>query len=278
MPAFFIISGFCSNFKKDVSTFTKTLLKGLILPLFTLSLIADITYAIGITHQNLSTTILKTLSNGGTLWFIQALIIAKLICFIIQKQTCSIIQMLLVTFTFLVIGVTLNQFKIGSNPFNYQHGLVASFFVALGLYFKENTITYEKVLKFSIIFYPFIGVITFWYSPNITASLSVSLKNIPLFLVLSTLGTFFLIALCKKIKNCRILEFWGQNSLVVYGLHFTPYIYLFKTLYSWIYPTNAISFINFLFLLFFSEYLLCYMLMCVFQCKPFNWLIGKFES
>ena len=60
MPAFFLISGYCSNFRKDPKTFLKSLLKSLVLPLFALSLVNDTMYALMVTHQDISTTLLKT--------------------------------------------------------------------------------------------------------------------------------------------------------------------------------------------------------------------------
>lgn len=276
MPAFFLISGYCSNFKKGILSFTKSLLRNLLLPLFALSLINDIAYSLMVTHQDLTTVLLNAITRGGTLWFIQALILAKVVCYIIQKFTDSRIAMLLLTIMLLVIGVALNQFKVGSNPFYYQHGLVASFFVSLGIYLKENPIVYEKMLERSLLVYPFIGIVNFWYSPSLTAFLSVSLKTLPLFLILSTCGTLFLLAICKKMRECRWIEFWGRNSLVVYGLHFAPYVFFFNAIYGWMYPTEAMSFIGFLLLLFIAEYTLCYILMHIFQYKPFKWLLGRY--
>lgn len=276
MPAFFLISGYCSNFRKDPKTFLKSLLKSLVLPLFALSLVNDTMYALMVTHQDISTTLLKTIKSGGTLWFIQALVIAKVICYSIQKVTDALIIMLIATFVLLMAGVALNQFNLGSNPFYYQHGLVASFFVALGLFLKENQSIYEKALKYCLYSYPLLALINFWRSPNITASLSVSLKTIPLFLILSVCGTLFLIVICKKIKKCSFLEFWGQNSLVVYALHFAPLVYFFKLFYAWIQPISILSFVGALLLLLTTEYMLCCLLMKLFQYKPFKWLLGRY--
>lgn len=219
MPAFFLISGYCSNFRKDPKTFLKSLLKSLVLPLFALSLVNDTMYALMVTHQDISTTLLKTIKSGGTLWFIQALVIAKVICYSIQKVTDALIIMLIATFVLLIAGVALNQFNLGSNPFYYQHGLVASFFVALGLFLKENQSIYEKALKYCLYSYPLLALINFWRSPNITASLSVSLKTIPLFLILSVCGTLFLIVICKKIKSAVSLNFGAKT--VWWYMHFT---------------------------------------------------------
>lgn len=102
------------------------------------------------------------------------------------------------------------------------------------------------------------------------------LKVLPLFLVLSVCGTLFLMAVCKKIKECSFLEFWGQNSLVVYALHFAPLVFLFSLFYTWIQPTSIISFIGFVILLLTTEYVLCFLLMKLFQYKPFKWLLGHY--
>ena len=115
MPAFFLISGYCSNFRKDPKTFLKSLLKSLVLPLFALSLVNDTMYALMVTHQDISTTLLKTIKSGGTLWFIQALVIAKVICYSIQKVTDALIIMLIATFVLLIAGVALNQFNLRSS-------------------------------------------------------------------------------------------------------------------------------------------------------------------
>ena len=275
MPAFFLISGYCSNFKKDLKIFIKSLFKNLVLPLIILSLINDTAKVLIVYHQDLSFVLLKTLKSGGTLWFVQALIIAKMICYSIQKVTDTRIVLLIITFVLLIVGVALHQFNLGSNPFYYQHGLVASFFVALGLFLKENQSIYEKALTYCLYSYPLLALINFWRSPNITAYLSVSLKIIPLFLVLSVCGTLFLIAVCKKIKKCSFLEFWGQNSLVVYALHLVPLLYFFRLYYFWLQPTSMVSFVGFVGILYLTEYTVCYLMMYLFLFKPFKWLLGR---
>ena len=275
MPAFFFISGLCSNFRKDTKSFLISIFKSLVIPLFALSVIDDAINAL-VLHQDLPIVLLSTITKGGTLWFLQALILSKIICYLMCKMTVSRIVMLSITLFLLTFAVALNQFNIGNNPFHYQHGLVASFFVALGLFAKENTVIYEKLLSISLWLYPMVGIITFWYSPSFTAYLSVSLKLIPLFLVLSIYGTLFLLAICKKFNTCRFFEHWGKNSLVVYGLHFVPYVFFFKTLYVWMRPTCGVSFFFFLAFLFAAEYTFCYMLMSLFQYKPFKWMLGKF--
>lgn len=276
MPAFFKISGYCSSFRKDIASFTKSLLKKLVLPLFTLSIINDISYSLLVTHQDLYLVFLNVIKNGGTLWFIQALIIAKVICYTIYRMFKSNVLLMIITAVLLILGVVLNQFTIGFNLFYYQHGLVASFFVALGLFLKDNAYIYEKLLKICLWGYPFIGIINFWYSPNITAVLSVWIKAVPLFLLLSTCGTLFLLSICKRINENKWIEYWGQNSLIVYALHFAPLVFLFKYLYICMQPKDAFAFVCFVVVLMTIEYLLCFLMIKISQYKPFKWLLGHY--
>ena len=277
MPAFFVISGFCSNFQKSVNLFLLSLFKGLIIPLLALSVINDIGYAIVISGSDLRAVCFETIQEGGTLWFLQALILAKLICYAIYNISRNVKYGICVTLFLLFIGVALNQLKVDkTNFFSYQHAFVASFFVILGVYMNENRTWYVKASKLCLYGYPFISILSFWKSPNITACLSVSMKMVPLFLLLSISGTLFIMALCEKINKCRILEFWGRNSLVVYALHFTPLLFLFNVYYNWLQPSHFLQMLEFVVLLYLTEYALCYVLIKVFQCVPFKWLLGKF--
>lgn len=276
MPAFFFISGFCSNFNKSCKSFVVSLFKQLILPLFTLSIIGKILHVLCFSHTELLPEILAALKAGGTLWFLKALIICKIICFIGSKVTKSRFALLIMSSILLIVGVVLNQFSVGENIFYYKHALVAGFFVALGYYLKENQTLYEKALKWSLYLYPFVAIATFIFTTSLTADIGVTIKSLTVFVAYSTIGTLFLLQVCRKIQSNRILEYWGQNSLVVYGLHFTPLICFFKLYYDLIQPDTTILFMVFITILFISVYAACYAEMKIFEYKPFKWLIGKF--
>lgn len=159
MPAFFFISGYCSNFEKNIRDFFVSLLKGLVFPLFVLSILNDICYALLISHEDIFSVLINTVLKGGTLWFIQALIIAKILCYLVYKSIKSVSVLLCFSFVFLFLGVLLHQYKLGGNPFYYQHGLVASFFVSSGLFLKKNTNLYEGFLRLSLFIFLLLSVI-----------------------------------------------------------------------------------------------------------------------
>ena len=74
----------------------------------------------------------------------------------------------------------------------------------------------------------------------------------------------------------KVLEYWGKNSLVVYALHFTPLFFLFRYLWEWLQPATIWPFLFFFILLYGLVYGLCWLLMKLFNIKPFKYLTGRF--
>ncbi len=80
MPAFFIISGFCSNFNKPFKEFLMSLIKKLLIPLVAFTVLTQATSAF-INKQNF----FELLFSGAVLWFLWAMLISKLIFYGIKK-------------------------------------------------------------------------------------------------------------------------------------------------------------------------------------------------
>ena len=277
MPAFFIISGYCSNFDKKNREFITNIFRSLILPLFSLSIISAIINATLVTHENIKEVIFTTIVEVGNMWFIKALIHAKIICYILNKFKNNKKILLIITFVLMFIAITLNQYNIGDNYQYFRHGMIASFFVAIGKYFKDNQNLYNKLLEYSLYIYPLLAACTFFWNTSFTAYISVSITSLPLLILYSIFGTCFLLAICKNVSNNESLEFWGRNSLVVYGLHFTPLFLTFKYLYPLINPTNIYTFFIFIVILFTIVYFIMYTIMIIFNIFPFKWLLGNFK-
>ncbi len=179
-------------------------------------------------------------------------------------------------FLLFVAGVALWYYKIGTEVLFYKHALVASFWVYVGVYLRANPDLYEKSLKISWVMYPLVAVATFFKQVAFVAGVGLSLPSIPLHLVYAFFGTMFLLAVCRKIEKCDWLEFWGKNSIVVYGLHFVPLLYFVNILWVSINPETPIAFLGYFIALYTIEYTICWLMMKLFQYKPFTWLIGKF--
>lgn len=275
MPAFFLISGYCSNFKKQSRAFFNSLLKSLLLPIITLSLLTTIVTSL-IYHENILNNIVKSISWGFGLWFLWAILWGKIIVYIIERIKINGGGKLFISFLLLVLGVFLYQFNVGPEVLYYKHALVASFWIYVGVYLRANPDLYEKSLKISWVLYPLVAVVTFFKQYAFVAGIGLSLPSIPIHLVYSFFGSMFLLAVCRKIGQCDWLEFWGKNSLVVYALHFMPLLYFANLLWEAISPKAPIIFIGYFLVLYTIEYIICWLIMKLFQYKPFIWLIGKF--
>lgn len=84
MPAFFLISGYCSNFKKPAKVFITSLLKSLLLPIITLSLLEVIVTSL-IYQQDIVLNLKQSLLHGGQFWFLWALLLGKAIVYMVEN-------------------------------------------------------------------------------------------------------------------------------------------------------------------------------------------------
>lgn len=275
MPAFFIISGYCSNYKKTFGTFLISLVKSLLIPLIAFTLIDQAAISL-INRTNYLEQLWRHVMNGGGLWFLQAMIIGKLILYGMRRINGDWGGYIFVCLLLLCIGVFMNQWNIGPNPFSYKHALIASFWLAVGQWLKEKPVIYERAIDKSIYVYPIVAVATFFKCPSFTASISISMLTIPLHIIYAFVGTMFLLKICTVVKDCKVLEYWGKNSLVVYALHFTPLLFLTQKLWEWMMPDNIWLFLLFFVILYSLEYTICWILMKLFNVKPLCYTIGKF--
>ena len=274
MPAFFIISGYCSNFNKPFGTFLISIVKTLLIPLIAFTLIDQAAISF-FNKKNYIDHLWLHILNGGGLWFLQTMIIGKFILYCIRKKNGKL-EGIIVCFILLCAGVFTNQWDIGPNPFFYKHALIASFWIAVGQWLRGKQSIFEKLLKWSFYAYPIIAIATFIISTSFTAMISISLKTIPFHILYSLVGSMFLLKICSLISENRILEFWGKNSITVYALHFTPLLFMTQFLWGYLHPDSLWMFMLFFIVLYTIEYTICWLLIMLFSVKPFNFVIGKF--
>lgn len=274
MQCFFIISGFFSKFDLDARLFFKKLVKQLLIPWVFFEIVRVSFGASQGEFQNLFPA-----KEYSTLWFLNALLFAKLICWLINQSTKSKHIMLIVTFIFLLIGVILNQYSIGDNILYYKHGLMSSFFVAVGYFLKHKSNLYESLLKYSGILFVIIiaGRFLHYYNlPVQDATIDVTLSNVYVFILTSLSGSFGFLFLCKKIANNRFLEYFGRNSLIIYGLHMLPYVIIMGLARQWIGLSTQTHAIIFMIGTYFVELVAMILVIELLNIKYLRILVGKF--
>lgn len=135
MPAFFIITGYCSSMDGGFKT--------LAIKNFKLLMIPNIIVSIGIPLSSMllsrqtdltvyATAICDSFLLNGGFWFLTSLFFGKLILWIICRVTERIVYQILTCLGILVVGVACHDIGVGNFWF-WQNTLIAVFFLGLGL-------------------------------------------------------------------------------------------------------------------------------------------------
>lgn len=235
MQCFFFITGYCSSFTIGAREFFTKLFRQLILPLCFFDVLNQILYSLGVEYAS---DVFSWPTYLTSMWFVRALIIAKIIVWGIQKVSRSDYALLMVTFALLVVGGALKELHIFTKDtefFCYCHGMLASFFVALGVFFKKHRALYDTFLKYGWIIYLIVLLVRYVRKTTIfqsfDANINFELYQIVPMLILTVSGIFACLMLSKLIGNNRVLEFYGKNSLIVYCVHIIPLYYISRLVF-----------------------------------------------
>ena len=166
---------------------------------------------------------------GRTYWFISSLVSAELILYgLFQSKIKNVWFYFITGIGLFAIGyiLLLHHFRLThlfeSNPWQFDKGLVAIVFIVFGgIYWKYETIIDRYLRNTLLIFSAFliyIVVITLFNS-HIKVLISMSDINIE-GVIISLLGIYILVALCKLIQNNNkatdLLNAIGQNTIGLY--------------------------------------------------------------
>lgn len=278
MQCFFIISGYCTGFGARPGTFFCKILRQLLIPWIVFEVLTALFWAFY--HSDFSFGRFASFfftEPCTALWFLNALIFSKAVVYLLKKLVRKEGFILLITFLLLVGSIALNEYDIGPNYLAVRQSLGACFFVALGSYLRTVPRLYDGLLKVGFFAFILLYAATQLLGtrvPYSTASIFVTLRTFPLFFFLSTTGSFALLQLCRWIKRCSVLEYFGRNTLVIYGLHYCPlyaFIVWFNTL---LVPVNTFRFVLFILAVYGSELLVCVLLITLFRTKFLSWCIS----
>ena len=224
MPAFFIITGLCSNFEVPIFCFVKNNFKSLIIPSFLIGSFLvfwlDLFLREGISIRNFFAIDYREaiLVGGGGAWFLSALFLSKVIYRLLRIKIHLWIMLVICCLLLMQIGISLINNKIGDNLWCYQHAFIALPFIAIGCFLRTKAKWMEHYLVLviggAILLYCY-----FFPYPYFNASPIVNITNSWLMLILSVGGSFLIFFISKKINNNRFLEYIGRHTLVIYLIH-----------------------------------------------------------
>lgn len=219
MQAFFLITGYLTNFKKDFWTFVKSDVKSLLIP----ALFFTVVNRGGeIFLCETKDDIYIVLLNGTGFWFLYALFLSKTIVKIMHEVIGHIyafaIMLALVLFGYISCLLDLSNYCYHQQVFTMTICLYA------GMWLRNKKEIYDLLMKYSLdIFFVLVAILTLLNIPYsiISGTLAIgSLKEIPVYLTYSLFGTFAVLKISKLINKCNYLENLGKLSLCIYGFHF----------------------------------------------------------
>lgn len=278
MQAFFFISGYCSNFQKPFYQLVITAARQLLLPILIFVVINSfIDFFFFKDFSYLSRLLsLQFWLSGASFWFLFALFFSKIVVWIYNRY-CNIFFSLLLSIVCIYIGVCFNN-TYGHNIFCVFHALVSILFVYLGYLVKVNNLLDVVCNKHLVWMYILLLLCIKFCGfdiPSVTAGIWITIRQIPVFIILALTGTASLIWLCKLIDKNYFLEFFGRNSLIVYGTHY-PYLGVMSYLIlSFYYPRNLLEGVLFITVVLILTIFACYLIIKVLNSKYLRYTIGK---
>lgn len=224
IPLFFIVSGCLMSYKnkdnKKLSMIIIGSIKNLMVPYVTFSIL---TIAMRLAFSNFSITIFKqdlratiVLHGVWTLWFLSTLFIAEILFYVIRrsfnKDYIRIIVTIVLFFSSLMLSGHSNSILIG-----IFRSFIALGFVSIGYY------TFKSINKIDLPYYSIFilivaNIILSQYNGKVDLDL-LSFNNLFLYTLNSILGSMAIMLLLKKLKNIKLLTYWGSNSLIIMCTH-----------------------------------------------------------
>lgn len=216
MPAFFMITGICSNFDKPFVPFLKNQVKGLLIPALSFILLFHIYQ--GDTIRQLCGTVMRLFLFGKDYWFLVALFEAKILYWVLNKyiRNRKAILSILVVMSF--VGVFLNTLDFSQNYFMHRHVLDLTLFLGVG-HLAKSVYTTKRITIWSLII--FVGVLTIYTFANIkipyvTYNFATSVPHWASHVLLSLSGSILVLWLSRNVKVDALVEYMGKNSLAIF--------------------------------------------------------------
>ena len=282
MQAFFLVSGYVSNFHKDFKTFIIKNIQTIVVPLLTLGFAKQIFEGLLTADDSLfSMGGVRTFILNGPLWFLNALFLSRLIYWMVVHSVHNRYMRGAVMIAIMIGSIFINHHpnSFPSDYFYWQASLGLCVFLWIGDEMKQVRITDKRLLGMGI-FYVFLLVLSRFLPvlspiPYDAAKSTLTYWQIPIdvFYVLS--GTALLGWISRKTGQNKFLEYYGKNSLVVYI--FNVPVLCFSAFLTTLIISPAGKVKSMLYLLVYMALTFIIMTLVIFCCtkRPINILLGK---
>ncbi len=299
MQTFFLLAGLTLNMNYNFRQFLWKNIKGLVIPYFFFCVVCQI-----FDHFLWNESFYYNMNGESFIfllegfWFLSALFVAKILLYLLNKISSSkcflAISVLICTFVGFGINDLYHDVPEPShyhNYFHYRNGLSMMVFMYIGYILKDIKIKDSTLLKAGALYvatYCVSFVLLYFdinihyfappsYSHNLVMGEGIwALGLVPAYIFYCTTGSLLIIWISKKIgKNCWI-ESLGQQTLVIYCVHFTILKALINVFGKLLNPESIPMCGIYFILTAFCTILFSYFVSLLFKYKPMNYCIGKF--
>lgn len=266
MPAFFCITGMCSNFKKDAKSFIISNFKSLIIPNILLGAIINMNVGLG-----------AVILHGGSFWFLSSLFVAKIIYWLLYKIEPQKYFFRIVILSILVgAGFLLSDIPTKYDIWYFHYAFSLAIFIEIGILLKGLT---KNLLIMSSLLYVLICVLlvlTGLHKPVVAMGFKCTIHEIPLYLLSATTGTCLVLQVSKWINYNKVLQYFGKESLLFYIFQFKVMFLLEQTFILLFKITDWLSVAFFVLSIYLITILLLSIISYAFRYKYLSYLLGKF--
>ena len=227
MPAFFVITGLCSNFEKEFKPFLISNIRTILIPaiVFDLIFFTIPSFFMGQEPWVIVMTgfVKRALAFGGVFWFLPCLFLSKLIYWTLHKYTPNFILWSFLI-ALVILGFVLHHFNLFPQKWWYIHQVFdLTIFLGVGQFLKNTSIDRNIFYRFGTAIFLIIIVIyliTKLPMPSILYTYKIQeWWQLPVHFLVSIGGTAALLWICQTINSNSFLEFLGRGTIVVYGVH-----------------------------------------------------------
>ncbi|MBQ1201289.1 MAG: acyltransferase family protein [Alistipes sp.] len=230
LTLFFFITGYLTNIKTfDLKKQLVSIIQKLLLPYIIFETITWFPKALSHGYDLNLISAVKDILGGYAGWYVAALVCTKLtLSFILQitKQLKSIWVFTAIVF---VIGLCLSEFVLINLPWYLDKGLIALFYVVLGMTYREyedkekqisTTFSIISLLVYVVAIYINSYVFEYMHCVYQMSRGNVDIiKAIP-YMIVSVFAIWIVVNFLKRIpSNFKWLSYIGENSLIFYFLN-----------------------------------------------------------
>ncbi len=236
MQCFFVITGYCSNFDTAAKPFLTKQIKTLLLPnVVFLAIVAAM-------HHDFASIPNTFIEKGGGLWFLTSLFTCKIAFYYIHRFIHNQWFVLLLLIGLSLLGTILNQSGFLPNYWWHRQSLDLLLFLYLGHWLKGR-LSDRRTLYLGLSYIPIVIVLLLLNValPHVSADFFTAPSNFIFHIILAATGSILFLRLCSCFKSNIILEYLGQNSLMVYMWQGVLLLKLIKINYDILMANNTID-------------------------------------